>query len=197
MKIERCVYGKKTVAVTADGKEYVFTPGIAAKAKFAADKDVPSEEFYRLADESDYALCKDYLFSQIMRYAKTERGYKDKLFDKGFYGKSIAKALAYAVENGYIDDRGFAENYFENNRKKKGARRIIAELRAKGVSDENLAFLHEEKTDTDTVFSLAVKFMKSREKSPDVKIKLIRHLLTKGFSFDEINPVVGKIFADD
>ena len=53
--------------------------------------------------------------------------------------------------------------------------------------------MQEFESDTDSIMALAQKYMKNKEVSQDNISKLYRHLLSKGFDYDEVNSVVREI----
>ena len=184
MTIEKTVFRKNSASVFADGKEYAADPDCIAVYGIRPGEEIDDAAFAEFLIESERALCKKYLYSQIERYSKTSKGYADKLREKGFSHGAIKAAIMRAKELGYIDDTRFAENYYEKYKAKKGVNRIINELKSKGVTKENLAFLYEEEDDSASVIAIAEKFMRKKEKTPEQRVRLLRHLAGKGFSYD-------------
>ncbi len=161
-----------------------------------AGTSVTDAELSALLENNEYIICRNYLLKQISTYYKTEKGYRDKLYEKKFSYPAIKKSIDYALDKGYINDRRFAERYYERFKTKKGKKLIISELKNKGVSAENLAFLSDITANDDIVMNLARKYMKNKEKSLENKNKLIRSLASKGFGFEEIYRAVNEIFSD-
>ena len=184
MTIEKTVFGKKSASVFADGKEYAADPDCIIRYGLRPGEEIDDATFAEFLVESERSLCKKYLYAQIERYSKTSKGYADKLREKGFSKSAIKAAILRAEELGYVDDKRFAENYYEKYRTKKGVNRIINELKVKGVNKEILAFLYEEEDDAASVIALAEKFMRKKEKTPEQRVRLLRHLAGKGFSYD-------------
>lgn len=161
-----------------------------------AGTSVTDAELSALLENNEYIICRNYLLKQISTYYKTEKGYRDKLYEKKFSYSAIKKSIDYALDKGYINDRRFAERYYERFKTKKGKKLIISELKNKGVSAENLAFLSDVTANDDIVMNLARKYMKNKEKSLENKNKLIRSLASKGFGFEEIYRAVNEIFSE-
>ena len=57
--------------------------------------------------------------------------------------------------------------------------------------------MSEEETDLSSIVSIGEKFMRRREKTPEEKMRLMRHLASKGFSYDEIVRAVKIVFSSD
>lgn len=161
-----------------------------------AGTSVTDAELSALLENNEYIICRNYLLKQISTYYKTEKGYRDKLYEKKFSYPAIKKSIDYALDKGYINDRRFAERYYERFKTKKGKNLIISELKNKGVSAENLTFLSDVTANDDIVINLARKYMKNKEKNLETKNKLIRSLASKGFGFEEIYRAVNEIFSE-
>lgn len=161
-----------------------------------AGTSVTDAELSALLENNEYIICRNYLLKQISTYYKTEKGYRDKLYEKKFSYSAIKKSIDYALDKGYINDRRFAERYYERFKTKKGKNLIISELKNKGVSAENLTFLSDVTANDDIATNLARKYMKNKEKNLENKNKLIRSLASKGFGFEEIYRAVNEIFSD-
>ncbi len=161
-----------------------------------AGTSVTDAELSALLENNEYIICRNYLLKQISTYYKTEKGYRDKLYEKKFSYPAIKKSIDYALDKGYINDRRFAERYYERFKTKKGKNLIISELKNKGVSTENLTFLSDVTANDDIATNLARKYMKNKEKNLETKNKLIRSLASKGFGFEEIYRAVNEIFSE-
>lgn len=197
MLIEKIIYGKNSASVIAEGKEYPVDPDCVVLYRIKAGEETNDASFAEFIAESERVRCKKYLFSQIDRYSKTRKGYIGKLREKGFSFGAVKAAVSRAEELGLIDDMRFAENYYEKYKTKKGVNRIKNELKAKGIDRETLAFLDGQGDETEAAVSLAEKFMKRREKTPETRLKLLRHLAGKGFSFDTASKAAASVFSEE
>ena len=90
------------------------------------------------------------------------------------------------VEKGYIDDTKFTKYWVENRSLAKGvsSRKLISELRAKGVSGEIIeqSLSETERNDSEEIQKIITK---KRSHYPDNQ-KLIAYLARQGFNYDEI-----------
>ena len=196
MIVEKIVAKNLNATITVDGCEHPVLLESVYAMRINVGDQISKNDLDALIESSDYLTCKNYLFTQIEKYSKTEKGYRDKLFDKGFSAKSIAQAMDYAKSRGYINDKLFVERYYQNNRSKKGIKRIKYELIQKGVKSENLAILESYENDENAIKNICEKFIKNREKTQKNKDALIRRLLTKGFNFSDFMSYVNEIFAE-
>lgn len=92
----------------------------------------------------------------------------------------------------FVDDERFAESFIRGkmNQKRWGRVKIQAELRLHGVStaiiSEKMALMDEERY-FENLRYLADKWQ--RETHDNDRTKLIRHLLSKGYTMDEISQI--------
>ena len=126
MFIEKIESKKSDYVVTIDGTEYLIDEECAYSYHLRKNGEIDENTLAELLEQSDFVRCKKYLYAQIAKYYKTEKGYRDKLYEKGFSSKSVKRAILSAKERGYIDDRAFAERYYAKYKDVKGKRRIAA-----------------------------------------------------------------------
>jgi regulatory protein len=96
------------------------------------------------------------------------------------------RVLERLIEKGYLDDEKFARYWVENRNQTKGTskRKLIAELRAKGVEQTVIeaAFDETSRSDEDELHKVIAK---KRDKYADDQ-KLMQYLARQGFSYDDI-----------
>ena len=104
------------------------------------------------------------------------------------YTKPVTERVYSRLEaRGYIDDAKFAKFWVENRNQRKGSsvRKIIAELRAKGVSAAAIdaAVATVARDDRQEIRKVLEK--KRRRYTDEMKLK--QYLLRQGFSYDDVN----------
>lgn len=139
--------------------------------------------------------CLSYLYTQIGKYSKSKKGYKDKLYEKGFSPSVIAEAIATAEQKRFINDDNFAENYILSNKDKKGIIRIKSELIIKGVPPDIIEKYLDINQD-DAAYKIANKYLINKEIDYNTIGKLYRHMLSKGFSYDVVSSTLNKIKSE-
>ena len=162
----------KYFAVTADGEEYRgITADAVAECKIKCG-EIAEKDFDNFVAVNDYYRAKQYLFDMLARKPRTLKEAERKLREKKFMSESIRKSVALATEYGYISDERFAEDYVETGSRTKGAYRLKAELRKKGVSAEHieraLAELTKEDED-ECALRLAAKRLKREPDEKDIE----------------------------
>jgi regulatory protein len=97
------------------------------------------------------------------------------------------------VTKGYIDDEKFARYWVENRNLTKGSskRKLVAELRAKGVEQSIIdgALEKSSRSDNDELRKVLAK---KRTKYDDEQ-KLIAYLARQGFSYDDIKSALSEL----
>lgn len=197
MIIDELTIKKDTCIIMANATEYTVSYEIALRYKLAKGKDIDNNIFHELLNESDAVLCKEYLYKMIGKYTKTEKGYRDKLYQVGFHKNAVDNAVDNALSYGYINDDTFCENYISTYKNKKGSKRLQQELQLKGISRDIIdKHLQDFESPEDLISNMCKKFVRNRERNLDTKQKLYRHLLGKGFNYDEVNKAVNDWFKN-
>ena len=124
---------------------------------------------------------RDYLYRKT-RDTRTKTGG----IKKGVPAEVTVRVFDRLVEKGYIDDEKFARYWVENRSMTKGAsrRKLIAELRSKGVEQSLVERLWNEspRSDEDELRKIIAK---KRSRYPDNQ-KFMQYLARQGFSYDDI-----------
>lgn len=122
----------------------------------------------------------------------------DKLRD-GFYTEDIIdQAIQYVSSYGYINDRQFALDYITYHEGSKTERRMIRDLRQKGISESDIkeAFaewseLGGSQDELEMIRALLEKKHYHAECDIKEKQRIYAFLLRKGFSSENVNKVLG------
>ena len=104
----------------------------------------------------------------------------------GYATELVERVFDKLVDKSYVNDESFARFWVENRNQTKGVsrRKLEAELRAKGVSQEIIAQQLSESERTDDS-ELQKVIAKKRNKYQDEQ-KLMQYLARQGFSYDDI-----------
>ena len=192
------------INVSVDGK-YRFSLDIAQIGQLGIKigKQFSQAELDQMIVESDYSKLysraleytllrphsareiKDYLWQKTR--AKKYRTRKGDIKEREGVSQEIAdRVFARLSERGYIDDEKFANFWVENRNQAKGIsrRKLVAELRAKGV-ESSLIEAALSSIDRDDVAEIVKIIAKKRSRYPDDQ-KLIQYLARQGFNYDDI-----------
>lgn len=194
-KIEPQVKNKDRVNIYLDGE---FKLGcsleLAMLNHLKNDVEISDEQLEQLVFENEKTQALNKAVTLIGKNLKTRRQMRTYLNDKGYSKTIVDYVLEKLSEYNYINDINYAKIYIRSVKNKYGKVKIIANLRQKGVSDKDIdEVMQEFESDTDSIMALAQKYMKNKEVNQDNVAKLYRHLLSKGFGYDEVNSVVREI----
>lgn len=135
----------------------------------------------------------------LSRRDHSKKELKYKLIKRGFSAEKIEDILQELINDGYLNDKKFAEEWIKNriNKKPRGKNLIKAELLEKGVDKKIIETKLNNLLDPDKEKQMAEiltdKWLNKRNcKNKETKEKLYRYLKNKGFN-DEI---IRKIITD-
>ena len=161
------------------------------------NSDYELDYLNKIVFEGQKKVALDNAISVISKFSKTEKEMIKFLKDKGFLQESIEFAVQKLKEYNYINDNNYAKNFIASKQNSKGKKAIFFELKMKGI-DENIIknnLVNLESQDNILV-NLATKFAKNKQNDPKLKEKLFRHLVGKGFDFEEVNRVIKKVLNE-
>lgn len=176
----------------------VVTLGVKVGADFSEEQlqQIEGEsEFGKLYSRAlEYCLMRPHSAQEIREYLwrKTRATkYRSRRSGEVREREGVSQEVADRVyerllQRGYIDDKKFARHWVESRNVGKGSslRKLTAELRAKGVSDEIIAQTIEG-SDRSDVQELHKMIAKKRNRYDDPR-KFTQYLLRQGFRYDDI-----------
>ncbi|MBQ7307463.1 MAG: RecX family transcriptional regulator [Clostridia bacterium] len=197
MKITRLIASEKgnnDILVFVDGEYFVtLNLEVVFKLGLNVDKELDIETLDAIKLEQDFLSCYHKALAIVSKMSKTKKQLKDYLLQKGFHYTVINQCIEKLEKVNLINDDLYCKKYIEQEKNKKGKMIIYKSLLTKGIEKEiieqNISIIHSQK---ETVAYFAKKFMKNKTYDYNTIQKLKRHLLSKGFSFEEINAVVGE-----
>ena len=168
------------------------------KFHLKVDMDVSPEELEEIQFDSEKSQALDKALGYVSKSMKTKRQVKDYLTSKGYLPTIVDYCTAKLIEYKFVDDNEYCKAYVRSYKKNKGSKLLEQELRSKGI-DFNLidSALDGEYTDgAENAKRIAEKYMKNKENNKENLQKAYRYLLSKGFSYEEINSAL-KSFKGD
>ncbi len=161
---------------------------------------VSPEDLDEIQAESETMRALDKALNFISRSQKTKKQVADYLESKGYLEKTIEAVLDKMSAYKFINDQNYAKDYAKSASKNKGKRLISLELKRKGVSDEDMGEALNDidgETETEAATKIAVKYLKSKEKTRENAVKCYKYLLSKGFDYDTAKAAADKIIKDE
>ena len=184
---------KKVRVTIDDGGCFVLYKREAQRYGLSPDTEITDDTWERLLQEVFVPRARYRAMHLLEKQDRTREGLRKKLREGGYPDEAIAQAVAYVESYHYIDDSRYAASYVRYHQQGKSRRRIEQDLRAKGVSDEDIErAIETEFTVSET--DMIKKAMDRRHFDPahaDIKERqrIYRFLLGRGFSYDDINSV--------
>lgn len=141
-----------------------------------------------LKEISDYLWRKTLTTKKQIQTVSRSGEVSYRVVEKPGYTKELAERVkSRLIERGYIDDEQFSRWWVDNRNVTKGssARKLQAELRAKGVDNDVISAVlaDSDRTDRDELAKVIAK--KHSRYADEQKFK--QYLARQGFSFDDIN----------
>lgn len=137
--------------------------------------------------ESEKSAALDKALTHISAMRKTEKQVRAFLAQKGYLPAVVEYVLEKMRGYDFLNDGKYAEEYLLHASKKKGGRLIRAELRAKGISEEDidgaLSGLDGE-TEVAAATGILRKYLRGKTPDRETLYKAYRYLLGKGFDHD-------------
>lgn len=125
---------------------------------------------------------------------KTQKEVERYLYDNGYLSQTVYYCISKLMEYHYIDDERYVESYISAHKSSNGRLKIKQELMQKGVAESIIdnALASEGFVQDDEILALAEKYMKNKDDTKENYVKLFRHLMSKGFQYDEIKNALKK-----
>lgn len=134
---------------------------------------------------------------KILEYAPRSRAVLMEKLKKAGIEEELAKdAVEYAQTFGYVDDLRYAEEYIRSGISRKSIRRLMLELREKGVDQEIIEQVSEEfrQEEQQTIMALARKRSLAKPLTDDESVyRLISYLVNKGFLYSDVKRTVWEL----
>ena len=162
-------------------------------------EEVDSKEYEEIMTEVLPKRALDRSYKLLMSRDYTVKQLKDKLIGDGYPMQIIDDTVEKLKNEKYLDDERFAENYIFWKSKTKSRKRMIMDLKQRGIEFDASSNVYDElleKNDIDNEETIILAFLAKKGFQPDSatyeeKQKMTQTLLRKGFSFDSIHNILG------
>lgn len=179
---------KTRCSIYVDGRFYCgLTLETTVKNRLKVGQNVTAEYLSEIQLESEKRTALDKALTHITATQKTEREIRSFLTKKGYLPATVEYVLEKLRGYDFVNDGQYAKAYVSSKSKKKGERLIELELRAKGISEEDVgAALSEidESSQIEAAKSLLEKYLRAKTLDAATLQKGYRYLLSKGFSYE-------------
>ena len=134
---------------------------------------------------------------KYLKNIKTKKDVYDYLIRKGFSDEETSEVCDYIEEVGLVDDDLYVKFFVEDSFriKNKGARKIVYELKQRGIDDDKIEEAIEEASDLEyealkEAYERKLEATKSETDPYKRKNKIIRFLISRGFDYSDIKDIV-------
>lgn len=197
MKITKMVMSQKDknkIHIYLDNEYFTdINVEVVYKLNLKKDKEIDLELLDKIKAEEDFNKCYTKALTLLSKTLKTKKQLKDYLYQKEFSTQTINMCIEKLEKINLINDDNYCKRYIEQEKSKKGKLAIKNSLILKGINKEtiekNLIDIDNQK---DAINTLIKKYMKNKTYDMKNIQKLKRYLLSKGFSYNEINSCVGE-----
>lgn len=201
-KIEPQKRNRKRMSVYIDG---AFAFGVDMEVAYVCGLkeglEVDKEWIDAVVQKEELLRAQNYALNLLSFRARSEKEIAERMAQKGYEPFIIDKTIAYLKEQGYINDKAFAEAFIKDKLELNGhgRNRIRWELYKKGVSRELVDELLEKVVTPDEEYEkakmLAERKMKlwQKDSKPVQYRKLSGLLARKGYSFDLVSKVAREL----
>ena len=152
--------------------------------------------FFKAVLESNILIATERAMKYISTKLKTQHQIKDYLYKQGYNSSVVNPVLAKLNEYHLVDDLQFAKSYISSN-KNFSNNKLKQKLIGFGVKTDILDELLADLDDAPTCQKAVQKFLKNKQKDEKTIQKLIRHLQSKGFSYETIKSVLNELKLND
>ena len=205
------VRDKNRVNVFVDGK-YSFSLDVTQVIDLGVrvGNEYTPEQYTQLIDESQFGKLYTRSLEYVLTRPRSQREMRNYLYRKtrdtrtkdGGIKKGVSVKLTERVfdrlmEKGYLDDEKFARFWVENRNLRKGssARKLTAELMAKGVEASTISRVLENSSRNDDDELRKVIAKKARRY--DDERKFIAYLVGQGFAYSQVKQTLAALDEED
>ncbi|HEV2412252.1 MAG TPA: regulatory protein RecX [Candidatus Saccharimonadales bacterium] len=187
---------KERVAIYVDGKySFSLSQDQLLRERLAAGTELDDQRLTELKEKSQFGKLLAHVLKFVLMRPHSVREIEQYLYRKKADLEVYQRLVDYLDEHGYLNDEKFAQAWVASRMQTKAVskRRILSELRQKGVADDVAqAAVDEEGYDEMEALKEVIdkKRKLTRYKSDDKKF--VAFLLRQGFGYDLVQRVLGE-----
>ena len=191
----------RVIVVIDDVPAFTLTPVVVAQAYLGTGMLLADEDIAELRREDTYQRALQIAYRFLGYRARSEAELRKRLTRGAFDEEVVGKVVGRLTELGFLDDAAFAQMWIDNRDRlsPRGTMVLRMELRQKGIAPEVIEeAVGERKDDEDVVYVLAQKHLHTlrRADKPTFYRRLGNYLLSRGFSYEVVKPVVGRLWQE-
>ena len=195
--IEQQKKDKTRCSVYIDGVFYCgLKIEVAIKYRLKAGMEIERSELDEIQLANEKVQATERAMNHLSATLKTRRQMSDFLASKGYTQAVIDYVIDKLEGYGYIDDYAYCRAYVASV-SGKGKTAIRAALLKRGADRDAIdEALSEVEEDEDEVMAVVRKYMRGKEYSRENINKAIRHLISRGYSYETAKSAASKLGED-
>ncbi|MBR3039080.1 MAG: regulatory protein RecX [Lachnospiraceae bacterium] len=191
---------KKLTVSLENGVAFVLYKGDFRNYHIAENENLPEKEFEEIMGELLPKRALDRSYKLLMSKDYTEKQIREKLNADGYPENIIENTVTKLKEQKYLNDSRYTENFIFWKAKSKSKRRLMTDLRAKGIGSGDAEEIYNKllaRNDIDSEEDVAKEFLQkkgfdAKNATFEEKEKMKQTLLRKGYSFDTVFHLLGR-----
>lgn len=174
-------------------------PDVLVKYSLKNFMEIEREKIEEMVLESETFYAFNKALNYLSKSMKTENEIREYLLKKGINKQATENAILKLIEYKYIDYEIYAKNYVDFYKEKFGKLKLKQNLQNKKIDEEIISkFLdYSEDDGLENVVKLIEKQIKNKELDIKLKQKVIRNLMSKGYSFEIIKKGFKKVGSNE
>ena len=166
--------------------------------RLKAGMQVTAEQLSQMQLESEKTTALDKALYHITATMKTEREVRDYLKRKGYLDDVCDYVVEKMKEYGYLDDGAYAVSYVGQAGNRKGKRLLAAELKRKGIADEQIQSALDTLTgEEESAKAVLAKYLRGKTIDRKTLQKAFSNLIARGFDYDTARAALGSLAEED
>lgn len=185
--------GKEALVTLSDDNAVSISLFCVTKFNLSVGREIDLKQLEKISEESE----SDAAFNKALNYlgpcARTEKQLRENL-SKKFNSKAVDAAINKLSDYGYINDESYAKQFVSFNSSNKGKLLLKKQMIERGVSNKDVeSALDAIESEREAIERCAAKFVRGREIDIKLLAQLNRHLISRGFSFEDINRIISQL----
>ncbi len=198
--IKAQVRNHERVSIYVDAK-YAFslTQDQLLEHKLFSGKELDERTLAALKYASDWGKTLERVMNYLMIRPRSEREVRDYLWRKKTEPELAESVITRLRTRGYLDDAAFAKSWLQARQLTKpvSRRRLVAELRQKGVASEIIERTIATEAYDETAALRSIVAKKRKQTRYQDEQKLMQYLARQGFGYDAIKTALDANAFDD
>lgn len=179
---------------------FFLYPGEIRKAGLREGMTISGDDLLAIHEEYAIPRARRYALGLLAKKDMTQKEMVEKLEKSLNDSRSIAAAMAFVMEHGYIDDERYVEDYIYSHKGKKSFLQIKEVLLRKGVEGDIIRRVMEEEgqQSAEDIRPLVEKYAR---KFPELDYlstrKILMHFGRKGYSIHTVQEIIRDLQMTD